>query len=88
MNAIFRIGLVVLAFLILISAWGFYISIRPPKINSSITPRALNLQYENVSFKTADDLRAAASDVLGRPRSTTSRDRSRDRRWIVQVVGD
>lgn len=56
MNAIFRIGLVVLAFLILISAWGFYISIRPPKINSSITPRALNLQYENVSFKTADGL--------------------------------
>jgi dipeptidyl aminopeptidase/acylaminoacyl peptidase len=55
-NAIFRIGLVVLAFLILISAWGFYISIRPPKINSSITPRALNLQYENVSFKTADGL--------------------------------
>ena len=56
MNAIFRIGLVVLAFLILISAWGFYISIRPPKIISSISPRALNLQYETVSFKTADGL--------------------------------
>jgi uncharacterized protein len=55
-NAIFRIGLVVLAFLILISAWGFYISIRPPKIHSSITPRDLRMEYENVSFETADGL--------------------------------
>jgi uncharacterized protein len=55
-NAIFRIVLIVLAFLILISIWGFYISIRPPKIISSITPRALNMHYENVSFKTADGL--------------------------------
>jgi dipeptidyl aminopeptidase/acylaminoacyl peptidase len=53
---ILRIILIVLAFLILISAWGFYISIRPPKIISSITPRDLNMQYEDVSFKTADGL--------------------------------
>jgi uncharacterized protein len=56
MTSILRIILVLLSFLLLISIWGFYISIRPPKIISSITPRALNLQYENVSFKTADGL--------------------------------
>ena len=56
MNATFRIVLIVLAFLILISAWGFYISIRPPRIISSITPSAYNMQYENVSFETADGI--------------------------------
>jgi uncharacterized protein len=55
-NAVFRIVLIVLAFLIFVSAWGFYISIRPPKIHSSITPRDLRMEYENVSFKTADGL--------------------------------
>lgn len=53
---ILRIVLIALAFLFLVSIWGFYISIRPPKIVSSITPRALNLQYENISFKTTDGL--------------------------------
>jgi uncharacterized protein len=55
-NAIFRIVLIVLAFLILISIWGFYISIRPPRIISSTTPRTLNMHHENVSFTTADGL--------------------------------
>ena len=53
---ILRIVLIVFAFLILVSLWGFYISIRPPKIVSSITPRDLNMAYEHVSFKTADGL--------------------------------
>jgi pimeloyl-ACP methyl ester carboxylesterase len=56
MTSIFRIILVLLACLFLISIWGFYISIRPPKIHSSITPRDLRMEYENVSFKTADGL--------------------------------
>src|SRR5918992_2150442 len=51
-----RIVLVLFGFLFLISICGFYVSIRPPKIISSITPRAYNLQYENVSFKTADGI--------------------------------
>jgi uncharacterized protein len=53
---ILRIVLIALAFLFLVSIWGFYMSIRPPKIISSITPQALNLQYENISFKTTDGL--------------------------------
>ena len=55
-KAILRIVLIVSALLILASVWLFYISIRPPKIVSSITPRELNMPYEKVSFTTADGL--------------------------------
>jgi uncharacterized protein len=55
-TAILRIVLIVSALLILASAWLFYISIRPPKIVSSITPRNLNMSYERVSFPTVDGL--------------------------------
>jgi len=55
-NAILRIVLIVSALLIFASAWLFYISIRPPKMVSSITPRNLNMPYEQVSFTTADGL--------------------------------
>jgi dipeptidyl aminopeptidase/acylaminoacyl peptidase len=51
-----RIFLIVLALLVLGSLWSFYISIRPPRIISSLTPRDLRMAYENVSFKTADGL--------------------------------
>ncbi len=56
MNAILRIVLIVSALLIFASAWLFYISIRPPKMVSSITPRNLNMPYEQVSFTTTDGL--------------------------------
>ena len=55
-TAILRVVLIVLSVLIIISLWGFYSSIRPPKIISSITPRDLKMDYEDVSFKTADGL--------------------------------
>jgi len=55
-TAILRIVLIVSALLIIASAWLFYISIRPPKMVSSITPRNLNMPYEQVSFTTADGL--------------------------------
>jgi len=55
-NAILRIVLIVSALLIFASAWLFYISIRPPKMVSSITPRNLNMPYEQVSFTTTDGL--------------------------------
>jgi uncharacterized protein len=55
-NAILRIVLIVSALLIFASAWLFYIAIRPPKMVSSITPRNLNMPYEQVSFTTADGL--------------------------------
>jgi uncharacterized protein len=51
-----RFVLIVLGFLIVISLWGFYASIRPPKIISSLTPRDLKMGYQDVSFRTADGL--------------------------------
>jgi pimeloyl-ACP methyl ester carboxylesterase len=53
---ILRVFLIVFGFLVVISLWGFYSSIRPPKILSSLTPRDLKMGYENASFRTADGL--------------------------------
>jgi dipeptidyl aminopeptidase/acylaminoacyl peptidase len=41
-------------FFLFASLWGFYISVKPPKIVSSITPKDLGLRYEEVSFLTQD----------------------------------
>lgn len=53
------IRLVIAAFLFFVfgSLWGLYISVRPPKILSSLTPRDLGLDYEEVSFQTEDGLK-------------------------------
>jgi dipeptidyl aminopeptidase/acylaminoacyl peptidase len=53
---ILRVVLIIFSVLIILSLWGFYSSIRPPKIISSLTPRDLKMNYEDVSFKTADGL--------------------------------
>jgi uncharacterized protein len=55
-TTILRFVLIVFLVLITISLWGFYSSIRPPKIISSLTPRDLKMNYEGVSFRTADGL--------------------------------
>ena len=52
-TTILRVVLIVVSVLIIISLWGFYSSIRPPKIISSLTPRDLKMNYEDVSLKTA-----------------------------------
>lgn len=54
--AILRIFVIAFSVLVIISLWGFYASIRPPKIISSLTPRDLKMAYEDVSFRTADGL--------------------------------
>lgn len=54
--SIIRIVIIALGFFFVTSLWGFYISIRPPKIVSSLTPKNLQLDYENVWFKTSDGL--------------------------------
>ncbi|HSK30278.1 MAG TPA: alpha/beta fold hydrolase [Candidatus Limnocylindria bacterium] len=53
---ILRSILIIIIFLIVFSLWGFYSSIRPPKIISSLTPSHLKMAYEDVSFQTADGL--------------------------------
>jgi len=44
----------IIIFLLLTSLWGFYISVRPPKIVSTFTPKDLSLDYEEVIFDTND----------------------------------
>ncbi len=46
----------VIVFTVAYSLLGFYLAIRPIRITSSITPAALNVPYENVSFNTSDGI--------------------------------
>ncbi len=55
-STIMRIILIVSLFLVITSLWGFFSSIRPPRIISSLTPRDFKMDYEEVSFRTADAL--------------------------------
>jgi hypothetical protein len=48
---ILLVVLFVFSFLVIISLWGFYSSIRPPKLVSSLTPRDLKMAYQDVSFR-------------------------------------
>jgi hypothetical protein len=79
-NAILRIVLVVSVLLILASIWLFYISIRPPKIVSSITPRELNTPHERVSFTTADGLTLRGWFIPSAKR------RTKPCQWIEQAL--
>jgi len=54
--AIIRLVLIIFGFVLVTTLWSFYISIRPPRILSSLTPKDLQLDYENVRFRTADGL--------------------------------
>ena len=44
-------------FFLFASLWGLYISVKPPKIVSNLTPKDLGLDYEDVSFTTKDNVR-------------------------------
>jgi uncharacterized protein len=53
---IVRSILIVVVFLLVFSLWGFYSSIRPPRIHSSVTPNHFKMVYEDLSFQTEDGL--------------------------------
>ncbi len=46
----------VITYFLLISFWGFYTVIKPPKIISHNTPETFGLDYEDISFTTTDNL--------------------------------
>lgn len=54
--AVIRLLVISVGFFLVASLWGFYISIRPPRILSSFTPLTFQLDYENVEFETSDGL--------------------------------
>jgi len=64
--SIIRIVVIALGFFFVTSLWGFYISIRPPRIVSSLTPKLLQLDYENVWFKTSDGLTLSGWFIPGK----------------------
>jgi uncharacterized protein len=48
--------LIITALFLILSLWGFYISIKPPKIVSTISPKDLGLDYQEVSFPAEDNV--------------------------------
>tara|TARA_Y100000310_G_scaffold253782_1_gene260731 strand:+ start:830 stop:1690 length:861 start_codon:yes stop_codon:yes gene_type:complete len=55
--SIVQIILVIVGFIILYSLLQFFISIHPPRYYESKTPQNYDLHYENVSFKTSDQIK-------------------------------
>ena len=51
-----KIIFIIVAIIILLSLWGFYFAIRPFRIISSITPKNFGIPYEQVSFRTKDNI--------------------------------
>ncbi|HLB41360.1 MAG TPA: alpha/beta fold hydrolase [Gammaproteobacteria bacterium] len=51
-----KIILAIIAFFIMLSLWGFYLAIRPFRIVSSVTPKDFGVAYDNVSFRTQDNV--------------------------------
>ncbi|PCI19715.1 hypothetical protein COB64_03315 [Candidatus Wolfebacteria bacterium] len=64
MIALKTISLALVLFFLFTSLWGFYISIRPPKFTSTITPGDLGLDFEEVSFVTKDGIRLRGWFIL------------------------
>ena len=50
------VPVLIVAYFLLTSFWGFYTIIKPPKIISNVTPETYGLEYENISFTTADNV--------------------------------
>lgn len=48
------IGIVLLLFFTIVSLYGFYIAIRPPKIHSPGTPADFGLDFETITMETSD----------------------------------
>lgn len=47
---------IVVVIFVLLSLWGFYFAIRPFRITSSVTPANFGIPFEEVSFRTEDNI--------------------------------
>src|SRR3989344_4366757 len=52
-----KILLFIILFLIIFSLLTFYMSIRPQKIATNLEPSDLGLQYEEITFKSTDNIK-------------------------------
>lgn len=56
MHYAIKLILITLVFVTLLSLWVFYLAIRPIRIISTTTPADFGLEFEHVSFQTADNI--------------------------------
>jgi len=68
---IFKIILIIIAFVILFPISHFFLSIRPIKFYTPTTPKDYNLEYENVSFVTSDKIKISAWLITSKTANTT-----------------
>lgn len=57
MNKLLITLIAILIWIFIISIYGFYIAVHPRKYVSNITPSSFRLDYENVTFKTRDNIK-------------------------------
>ncbi len=55
-NSYIKIFLVISVIIIAISLLNFYLAVHPTRFKTGITPDKVNLKYENISFKTSDNI--------------------------------
>jgi pimeloyl-ACP methyl ester carboxylesterase len=60
LNLSIKIVLFLIGFVVVLSLFQFYTSIRPPRYYSNNTPADYDLKYENVSFTTSDNIKIDA----------------------------
>ena len=53
---VIQVGIALLLFFTIVSLYGFFIAIRPPKIHSSLTPADFELDFKAVTIKTTDGI--------------------------------
>lgn len=56
-NPYIKIFLVIIAIIIVISLLNFYMAVHPTRFKTGITPDKVNLKYENINFKTSDNIK-------------------------------
>ncbi len=64
--------LIVVFWFLVTSLWGFYSSLRPPKVVSAVNPQNFGLNYEEVSLITSDGL-TLAGWFIPRPKPATAK---------------
>ena len=67
---VLRMAVLVAFSLGVVAVWALYISVRPPRISSDVTPKNFSVPYEDVSFTTRDGITLAGWFVPSAASST------------------
>lgn len=55
-NPYIKISLVIIVVILLISLLNFYMAVHPTRFKTGIAPNEVNLKYENITFRTSDNI--------------------------------